>query len=134
MIKFLLHHKLILLHVEFPSIFHWWLGRFQLQDCIYTASVVWFDANFWLKILNLHLRYSRCHWGREVESVSKHVHVDYVMTLLITLWEWLRMEINSVALVSYHLFFYFYIKTSMRTNTLLICGDVIFKALLIPAC
>jgi len=57
-----------------------------------------------------------------------------VMTLLITLREWLRMEINSVALLLYHLFFYFYIKTSLRTNTLLICGDVIFKALLIPAC
>jgi len=56
------------------------------------------------------------------------------MTLLITLREWLRMEINSVALVLYHLFFYFYIKTSLRTNTLLICGDVIFNALLILAC
>jgi len=42
--------------------------------------------------------------------------------------------INSVAFVLYQLFFYFSIKTSLRTNTLLICGDVIFKALLIPAC
>jgi len=66
--------------------FHWWVGRSQLQDCRTPAPVVRFDANFWLKILYLRLQSSCCDWDRWVESVLKHVHVDYVMTLLNIFW------------------------------------------------
>jgi len=68
--RLLQNQKLNTLYAWSPSIFHWWVGHFQLQGRSSAAPILLFVPNFCLKILNLHLLSSRCNWGRGVETVS----------------------------------------------------------------